>query len=82
MPTHHTVITNTSSTDINIGTRLVFLPAPPKCQRPPRPKVVRKGQRLAADPNYPSPADIERMTKEVVDEILRGLPDSDRDLRD
>jgi hypothetical protein len=76
------VITNTSSTDLNIGTRILFLPAPPKCQRPPRPEVVRRGLRLAADPNYPSPADIERMTKEVVDEILRGLPDSDRDLRD
>ena len=69
------MISNTSSTDINIGTRILFLPALPEPSRRPRPDVVRKGQRLAADPNYPSPADIERMTKEVVDEILRGLSD-------
>jgi hypothetical protein len=75
------MISNTSSTDLNIGTRILFLPALSQSEQRPRPEVVRKGQRLTADPNYPSPAEIERMTKEVVDEILRGLRDSDRDLR-
>lgn len=73
------MIPNTSSTDINIGTRILFLPAPSVLPRPPKPDARRNGLQLAADPSNPTPAEIERMTKKVVDEILRGLSDTSLD---
>lgn len=69
----------TSNTDQNIGTRVLFLPA---IERRPTAQPVRKGRRFVSDPTNPTPDEIERMTRKVVDEILRGLIDPEWDAVD
>lgn len=73
---------STSSTDINIGTRIVFLPAHPVPQRQPPPGTARLGLRFATTSDPPTPAEIEYLTKQIIDQILRGLsdPEFDREL--
>ena len=59
------MISSTSSTDINVRTVLLCV-----CRQPrsvvPRPEVVARGQVLAAAPDYPSTAEIECLTREII----------------
>jgi hypothetical protein len=72
--------TQTSSTDVNFETAVECLPdgakkPPPRIRR----RVVRRGRRLAADPNYPSAAEIQLMTQQIVAAMLRASPDKNLD---
>lgn len=70
-------MSSTLSTDTNIGTRFDFPPSPP--QPGPGREVGAAGLRPCADPATPSLAEIEYLTKKIIAEILRGLPNSDTD---
>lgn len=71
------MISLTSSTNINVGTRLDFLPGSSPPRR--RAKIEEAPSGLSADYDNPSPEEIERLTKQIIDEILRGLPEAEVD---
>jgi hypothetical protein len=70
-------MSSTLSTDTNIGTCFVFPPSTPQPQRGR--EVGGAGPRPRDETTTPSLAEIEYLTKKIIAEILRGLPNSDTD---
>lgn len=73
------MFSNTSSTNRNVGASFMFLHGcqGPKLQR--RLGVGTLGPRPPAETELPTLEEIERLTKQIVEEILRGLPEPDPD---